>query len=90
MTSKDIIIKELDNLPPKAHKLVKEFIELLRKSLEKEEQKPVKNHKSVIKGKFIGIWKDREETVDSVDFVRKIRKEHWGQKDAGSGLQTNF
>lgn len=68
-------------MPPKAHKLVKEFIELLRKSLEKEEQKPVKSRKSAIKGKFIGMWKDREETNDSVDFVRRIRKEHWVKKD---------
>lgn len=83
MTSKDIIIKELDNLPPKAHKLVKEFIELLRKSLGKEEQKPAgNNHKSVIKGKFIGMWKNREETSDSSSFVKNLRKQHWDQKNA--------
>ncbi|MGM0600604.1 MAG: hypothetical protein ACQETH_12405 [Candidatus Rifleibacteriota bacterium] len=82
MTSKDVIIKELDNLPPKAHKLVKEFIDLLRKSLELEKTKPEKKRKSVIQGKFIGMWKDREETSDSVGFVKNIRKEHWGQKDA--------
>ncbi len=33
MTSKDLIIKELDNLPPSAHKLIKEFIELLRNQI---------------------------------------------------------
>lgn len=82
MTSKDIVIKELDNLPPKAHKLVREFIALLQESLKKEEQKPVKKRESVLKGKFIGMWKDREETTDSVAFVKKMRKDHWKQKDA--------
>lgn len=82
MTSKDLIIKELDNLPPKAHKLVREFIELLRISLAKEEEKPGEKHKSVVKGKFIGMWKDREETIDSAAFVKDLRKKHWGQKNA--------
>lgn len=82
MTSKDLIIKELDNLPPSAHKLIKEFIELLRKSLEIEERTAVKGRKSVIHGKFIGMWKDREETNDSVTFVKNLRKAHWGQKNA--------
>jgi len=82
MTSKDLIIKELDNLPPSAHKLIKEFIELLRKSLEIEERTAVKGRKSVIQGKFIGMWKDREETNDSVTFVKNLRKAHWGQKNA--------
>ncbi len=82
MTSKDLIIKELDNLPPSAHKLIKEFIELLRKSLEIEERTAVKGRKSVIQGKFIGMWKDREDTNDSVTFVKNLRKAHWGQKNA--------
>jgi len=82
MNSKDLIIKELDNLPPSAHKLIKEFIELLRKSLEIEEKTAVKSRKSVIQGKFIGMWKDREETNDSVTFVKNLRKAHWGQKNA--------
>ncbi|NLF95993.1 MAG: DUF2281 domain-containing protein [Candidatus Riflebacteria bacterium] len=82
MTSKDLIIKELDSLPPSAHKLIKEFIELLRKSLEIEEKKAAKSRKSVIQGKFIGMWKDREDTKDSIHFVKNLRKAHWGQKDA--------
>jgi len=82
MSSKDLIIKELDNLPPKAHRLVKEFIDLLRKSFEQEEKKPVKNRKSVIQGKFIGMWKDREDTRDSTAYVKNLRKAHWGQKNA--------
>lgn len=82
MTSKDLIIKELDNLPPSAHKLIKEFIELLRKSLEIEERTAVKGRKSVIQGKFIGMWKDREDANDSVTFVKNLRKAHWGQKNA--------
>ncbi len=82
MNSKDLIIKELDNLPPSAHKLIKEFIELLRKSLEIEERTAVKGRKSVIQGKFIGMWKDREDTNDSVTFVKNLRKAHWGQKNA--------
>jgi hypothetical protein len=82
MTSKDLIVKELDNLPPSAHKLIKEFIDLLRKSLEIEEKTAVKSRKSVIQGKFIGMWKDREDTNDSVTFVKNLRKAHWGQKNA--------
>ena len=82
MTSKDLIIKELDNLPPSAHKLIKEFIELLRKSLEIEERTAVKGRKSVIQGKFIGMWKDQEDANDSVTFVKNLRKAHWGQKNA--------
>jgi hypothetical protein len=61
---------------------LKEFIELLRKSLEIEEKTAAKSRKSVIQGKFIGMWKDREDTNDSVTFVKNLRKAHWGQKNA--------
>lgn len=82
MKSKDLIIKELDNLPPKAHQLVREFIQLLRISLAKEEEKPGEKHQSVVKSKFIGMWKNREGTSDSVAFVKDLQKKHWGRKNA--------
>ena len=53
-----------------------------RSGLSHDKKKPVKNRKSVIQGKFIGMWKDREDTSDSSVFVKNMRKEHWGQKDA--------
>ena len=80
MTTKDLIIKEITELPPEAQKLVREFIGFLKRSLGVEDKKPPAKRKSVLQGKFIGMWKDREEMKDSVEYVRKLRREQWGRK----------
>lgn len=29
-------------------------------------------------GEFFGMWADREEMADSVEYIRKLRQEQWG------------
>ena len=77
MTNKELIIKKLDKLPPSAQLLVKEFIELLCKSLGEEQATSGLSQKSVLKGEFIGMWKDRKDLEDSSGFVRDLRIKHW-------------
>lgn len=31
---------------------------------------------------FVGLWADREEMADSVEYIRKLRREQWGQSRA--------
>lgn len=33
------------------------------------------------KDEFFGMWADREDMADSVEYVRKLRREQWGHDD---------
>jgi len=48
------------------------------------EQKPAGRRPSVRELPFFGIWKDREDIVDGVDYVNKLRENPRGPRDNGS------
>jgi hypothetical protein len=72
------ISQEIDSLPPEAQKQVADFIAFL-----KTRYKPVSKRR-VKKGNlenepFVGMWKDREDMRDSVQWVKELRQREWNR-----------
>ncbi|HEU0291234.1 MAG TPA: DUF2281 domain-containing protein [Anaerolineales bacterium] len=73
------ILEDIENLPPEALKQVADFVAFL-----KERYPVTPNRKSrrvrLAKEPFIGMWKDRADMGDSVEWVRQLRRKQWGRK----------
>lgn len=75
---KERIWRQFDRLPVEAKREVIDFIGFLQMryqilSLKKHSQKLKLSEEP-----FIGIWKDREDLIDSSTWVRDVRKREWG------------
>jgi len=74
------ILQNLQSLPPEAQKQVADFIAFLqtryRATLVKRKMKPALN---LTDEAFMGIWRDREEMLDSTEWVKKARSRDWEQ-----------
>jgi len=75
MTNEDLL-REISSLPAEARALIEKYID----SLKKHKPVSVKKRGSFRDEPAFGIWKDREEMKDSVEWVRNIRKTHWRQR----------
>jgi hypothetical protein len=73
----DSLTRQIEELPPAARKLVREFVGVLRKQYRLG--KPTGRAKSASQkdSKFFGMWKDRPEMADSVAYVRELRRQQW-------------
>jgi hypothetical protein len=72
------IAHEFAALPPEAKQQVVDFIEFLkmRYAAIKKEAKSDRSDEP-----FIGIWRDREDMLDSQDWVKNFRRSEWAMKD---------
>jgi len=72
------VLNEIKSLSPEGIKILENFIEFLKIKYPKTRAKR-KNQKinSIKKNKFIGIWKDREEMKNSIEYIRKLREKEW-------------
>jgi hypothetical protein len=69
-------------LPPDAQEKVRELILTLRAGYAAPPSE-IPQHLSPLEDEpFIGMWQDREEMKDSVDWLRNLRVAEWG--DAGA------
>jgi hypothetical protein len=72
----DELWREIELLPPEAKREVIDFVTFLRKRY-----KPVCNAKlkkgSLADEPFIGMWRDRDDMMESSAWVRDIRKREW-------------
>ncbi|RLC78820.1 MAG: hypothetical protein DRI61_09205 [Chloroflexi bacterium] len=80
---KAYIISSLDLLPPESLELLKEFVAFLRSRVAEEEEPVRKGTAEELAGSpLVGLWADREDIGDSVEFVRKLREQierrHYG------------
>jgi len=80
---KKTVWRQFNTLPPEAQQEVSDFIAFLHN------RKPSSVHASRRKRKlrdepFCGMWKDRKDIGDSVEYVRKLRRKHW-RNDNGRG-----
>lgn len=75
--SKPTFSKKINELPPNAKKEAQDFVDFLyQKYVEsKDIEKPESG--KVSESSFFGIWKDREEMSDSVNWVKGVRKSQW-------------
>jgi hypothetical protein len=70
--------RQIESLSPEAQKLIANLVELLStqqiaKTRSKTKRVALRNEA------FIGMWKDRTDMVDSVEYVRKLRQTDWKQ-----------
>ena len=76
--SKPTVSQKIDELPPDAKKQALDFVDFLyqRYVRSKGEAKKI-GAATIADSSFFGIWKDRKEMGDSVEWVRNIRKSEW-------------
>jgi DNA-directed RNA polymerase specialized sigma24 family protein len=75
MTHKEIL-RELASLPPEGQRQVADFIALLRQRYARS-QSPGPVTSDLAQDGFIGMWRDREDMLDSSAWVRKLREREW-------------
>jgi len=77
MMTQEELLKTYGTLSTKERLELEHFIAKLRKQ-HTEHPKPKKKLRPIREEPFFGMWKDREDMADPVEWVRKIRREHWG------------
>ena len=77
MTNEEIL-REIKSLPLEAQRQLEDFISFLRERYGSDQQKTVST--SDFKSEaFVGMWRDREDMSDSSEWVRNVRRSHWGE-----------
>jgi hypothetical protein len=76
MTNKELL-KEIALLPDEAKRSVEDFVVYIRERYAEFAKKPVKRKKPLREEAFFGMWADREDIKDSVDWVRSLRRTQW-------------
>jgi hypothetical protein len=70
------IVQDISSLPPEAQKQVSDFVAFLKSRYPAAHVKSARRIK-LSKEPFIGMWKDREDMRDSVEWVRQLRRSQW-------------
>ncbi len=79
MTNEELI-KELESLQPRERGLIEKLIMLFR--VKRNGAATEVPRRSFREEKAFGMWKDRDDMKDSVEWVRNIRRTHWGPKSS--------
>ena len=69
--------QQFDTLPAEAKREVIDFIAFLQIRYQRPTFFKKTQWLKLSEEPFVGIWKDREDLVDSVSWVRDIRKQEW-------------
>ena len=72
------IFDDISNLPPEAQRQVADFIAFLRTRYKRSEQEKQTKRIDLANEPFIGIWKDREDMINSSKWLRNVREAQWG------------
>jgi tRNA A-37 threonylcarbamoyl transferase component Bud32 len=72
MSVTDAVLAAVESLSPAQQQEVLAFAQALKQSSEATE---VSNR--WLESPFVGIWKDREDMQNSVEWVRQMRQQHW-------------
>jgi hypothetical protein len=75
MTNEEIL-RDIASLPPEGQRQVIDFIAFVHQRYERSQsnEQPVSDLRAE---SFVGIWQDRHDLVDSVDWVRQVRESEW-------------
>lgn len=79
MSTTETVLEMVKRLTPEQQQKVIEYVQALKQeqhSAETDEQKS-KPKSSWRDSPAVGMWKDREDMKDSVEWVRQMRKKHW-------------
>lgn len=77
MTNEEIL-REINSLPPEAQRQLEDFLSFLRERYGSGQPKtaPTSDLESEA---FVGMWRDRDDMHDSSEWVRNVRRSHWGE-----------
>lgn len=76
--SESTVSKKIDELPPDAKKQAQDFVDFLYQRYVRNKRGANKSTPGKISdSSFFGIWKNRKEMSDSVEWVRNVRKSEW-------------
>jgi hypothetical protein len=74
--------REYIALPPELQKQVAEFITFLRTRYASQRVSKTAKRTKLANEPFIGMWRDREDLMDSSAWVRSIRQREWTSRHA--------
>ena len=74
------MLREFSDLPPEGQRIVTEIVSALRQRYVNKQSASQPEPVNLLAEPFIGMWKDREETADSVEWVRNLREQEWGNR----------
>ena len=74
------ILQNIQKLPPEAQKQVSDFVAFLNARYSAANRSRKTRRVRLAKEPFIGMWKNRADMRDSVNWVRQMRREQWGGK----------
>lgn len=74
------IMEQLLSLPPEAQKEAADFIAFLQSRYGRKLKRSTKKKIPLENDPFVGMWKDRKEMEDSVEWVRALRRSQWSRK----------
>ncbi len=69
--------RELTMLPPEAQRQVMDFIAFLHTRYAPVRSDGKSKHPDLADEEFVGMWRDRQDMLDSTDYVRNLRKREW-------------
>lgn len=72
------ILREINSLPPEAQRQLEDFISYLRERYKSSQPKTAPASDLAAEA-FVGMWRDREDMRDSSEWVRNVRRSHWGE-----------
>ncbi len=66
--------RDISSLPPDAQREVRDFVEFLKTKHRASKAAPRKTRRRKMAGEpFVGMWKDRPEMENAVEWVRRLR-----------------
>jgi hypothetical protein len=70
------ILRDIASLPPEGQRQVIDFIAFVQQRYGRSQsnEQPVSDLRTE---SFVGIWQDRDDLMDSVDWVRHVRDSEW-------------
>ena len=70
-------ISDFEKLPYAAKKEVADFIAFLKSRYLSTKKSDNMIKSKLVEEEFIGLWKDREDLMDSTAWIRDIRRKEW-------------
>jgi hypothetical protein len=71
------ILEEFNALPMEAQELVSSLVAFLGREHQRSQPSRKKKAVDLMDEKFIGLWKDRDDMLDSGAYIRNLRKNEW-------------
>lgn len=78
MTNEEML-HEINALPLEAQRQIEDLIAVLRRRYESSPSTTIVVTDPLANEEFVGMWRDRNDMVDSTRWVRTIRQSHWSK-----------